>query len=257
MEKRICLESRGKQPSQVTELNLDNCRTVGEFEGLTSEFSNLTKLSVIKAGLTSFKGFPSKLKKLEKLDVSENRISSGLHHIQDCVSLTHLCLTSNKLKDLTCLAPLSHLQSLSHLDLGNTPLSEQEEYRTKVFDLLPNLKFLDGQDKEGNEASSSEDEDEKGDSATNGVSSKDHQHLEEEEDEISDEESGEEGSGDEEEGPGLAALYTNSNLEDSDDSDFTEDGAAPEDDEVSDDESDEDLEITRGKKRKHEEEENV
>merc|ERR1719291_1252209 len=105
--------------------------------------------------------------------------------------------------------------------------------------------------------SSSEDEDEKGDSATNGVSSKDHQHLEEEEDEISDEESGEEESGDEEEGPGLAALYTNSNLEDSDDSDFTEDGAAPEDDEVSDDESDEDLEITRGKKRKHEEEENV
>lgn len=260
MEKRICLESRGKQPQQVLELNLDNCRTVGEFEGLTNEFSNLTKLSVIKAGLTSFKGFPSKLKALEKLDVSENRISSGLHHIQDCLSITHLCLTSNKFKDLSSLAPLSHLQSLTHLDLGNTPVSEQEEYRTKVFDLLPNLKFLDGQDKEGNEASSSEDEDEKGDSTTNGVSSKDEQNedLEEEEEEVSDEESGEEESGEEDEGPGLAALYTNSNLEDSDDSDFTEEGAErEEDDDHLDEESDEELENTRGKKRKHEEEENV
>merc|ERR1712200_369538 len=61
MEKRIGLESRGKEPSQVVELNLDNVRTVGEFEGLTNEFTNLEKLSVIKAGLTSFKGFPTLL----------------------------------------------------------------------------------------------------------------------------------------------------------------------------------------------------
>ena len=53
----------------MTELNLDNVRTVGEFEGLTEEFVNLEKLSVIKAGLTSFKGFPKlpNLKKVSKI----------------------------------------------------------------------------------------------------------------------------------------------------------------------------------------------
>ncbi len=52
----------------MTELNLDNVRTVGEFEGLTEEFVNLEKLSVIKAGLTSFKGFP-KLPNLKKVRI--------------------------------------------------------------------------------------------------------------------------------------------------------------------------------------------
>ena len=52
----------------MTELNLDNVRTVGEFEGLTEEFVNLEKLSVIKAGLTSFKGFP-KLPNLKKVSI--------------------------------------------------------------------------------------------------------------------------------------------------------------------------------------------
>ena len=52
----------------MSELNLDNVRTVGEFEGLTDEFVNLEKLSVIKAGLTSFKGFP-KLPNLKKVSL--------------------------------------------------------------------------------------------------------------------------------------------------------------------------------------------
>ena len=55
---------------KVTELNLDNVRTVGEFEGLTEEFVNLENLSVVKAGLTSFKGFP-KLSKLTKVLISQ------------------------------------------------------------------------------------------------------------------------------------------------------------------------------------------
>jgi len=78
---------------------------------------------VVKAGLTSFKGFP-KLPKLKKLDVSENRISTGLNHLRDCTSLTHLCLSSNKFKDFTVLEPLKSLENLKHLEVANNPLSD-------------------------------------------------------------------------------------------------------------------------------------
>ena len=49
---------------QVTELNLDNCRSTN-IVGLTEDFANLTKLSLINVGLTSLKGFP-KLPKLKR-----------------------------------------------------------------------------------------------------------------------------------------------------------------------------------------------
>jgi len=266
MEKRISLECRGKDPSQVHELNLDNCRTVGEFEGLTKEFVNLTRLSVISAGLTSFKGFPGKwLSNLEKLDVSENRISNGLHHIQDCPSLTHLCLSGNKLKDLSVLEPLAKLEKLSHLELLNTPISEQEKYRSQVFALLPQLKVIDGQDKDGNEAPSSDEDGEgeeggggEGDSqAVNGNSSKEVVDLEEDLEEEEDISEDEEESGEDDDGPGLSALYGDGNLEDSEgDEDFNEDGLEPEDDHDLDDSEDEvNQSELRGKKRKHVEEE--
>jgi acidic leucine-rich nuclear phosphoprotein 32 family protein A/C/D len=277
MEKRISLECRGKEPAQVHELNLDNCRTVGEFEGLTDEFVNLTRLSVISAGLTSFKGFPGKsLQNLEKLDVSENRISSGLHHIQECPSLTHLCLSGNKFKDVSALEPLAKLEKLSHIELLNTPISEQEKYRSKVFTTLPQLQFVDGQDKDGNEAPSSDDDDEEeedgdgeatenpgtdgqeetaAEQPVNGNTSK--EEIDFLDEEVEEEEEDSEDESGEDEGPGLAALYNNANLEDSeDDEDFNEDGVEPEDDDDLDDSEDEtnDQEL-RGKKRKHEAEE--
>lgn len=52
--------------SQVTELNLDNCKGCTAVEGLTDEFVNLHTLSLIGSGLTSLKGFP-KLAKLKKV----------------------------------------------------------------------------------------------------------------------------------------------------------------------------------------------
>merc|ERR1711962_808454 len=238
MEKRILLESRGKEPSQVIELNLDNVRTVGEFEGLTNEFSNLQKLSVIKAGLTSFKGFP-KLQKLEKLDVSENRISSGLNHLRDCTSLTHLCLSSNKFKDFSALEPLKSLENLKHLEVANNPLSDSDEARSRIFSMLPNLEYLDSADREDNEVSEDEDEDD----IPNGVN-----HIApapggDEEDEVEDEEEEDDESEEEEDGPGLADLYNNPNLNDEEegDGDYDEDGEDEEEDDLLEEE-DEDEE---------------
>lgn len=42
---------------QITELNLDNCRSTA-IVGLTDEFVDLESLSLINVGLTSLKGFP-------------------------------------------------------------------------------------------------------------------------------------------------------------------------------------------------------
>merc|ERR1711994_1158452 len=221
MEKRISLESRGKEASQVTELNLDNVRTVGEFEGLTDNFENLEKLSVTAAGLTSFKGFP-KLKSLKKLDVSDNRISNGLHALKNCHSLTHISLSNNEFKDISSLEPLKCLENLKYLEVANNPFTEEEEVRSRIFTMLPRLELLDNQDKEG--------EDSEGE--------------EEDEDE------------DEDEGPGLADLYNNTNLNDEEDGDYNEADQVEEDEDIEEEEEEEDEEVesTRGKKRKFDDE---
>merc|ERR1711973_33792 len=259
MEKRISLECRGKEASQVTELNLDNVRTVGEFEGLTEEFSNLEKLSVVKAGLTSFKGFP-KLPNLRKLDVSENRISSGLSTLKHCPNLTHLCLSSNKFKDISALEPLKSLEHLTNLEVANNPFSESDEVRSRIFSMLPNLDLLDNQDKEGNEASEDEDENE----VINGVNHvanhnedevEDGDDEEDVDDEDLEEEEEDEDSEEEEDGPGLADLYNNPNLNDEDDGDYDESGQLEEEEDILDEEDEEEeAESTRGKKRKFDEE---
>ncbi|XP_023330493.1 acidic leucine-rich nuclear phosphoprotein 32 family member B [Eurytemora carolleeae] len=254
MEKRISLESRGKEPHQVTELNLDNVRTVGEFEGLTEEFVNLEKLSVIKAGLTSFKGFP-KLPNLKKLDVSENRISSGLNHLRDCTSLTHLCLSNNKFKDISVFEPLKSLENLNSLEIGNNPFPDSDEVRSRVFSMLPNLVLLDNQDREGNEASEDEDDDDEEINGVNHASEENEEDVEDGDDEEDIEDEDEEEEESDEDGPGLADLYNNPNLNDEDDGDYDEAGEDEEEDDVEEEEEeDEDGESTRRKKRKHEEE---
>merc|ERR1711994_304103 len=246
MEKRISLESRGKEASQVTELNLDNVRTVGEFEGLTDNFENLEKLSVTAAGLTSFKGFP-KLKSLKKLDVSDNRISNGLHALKNCHSLTHISLSNNEFKDISSLEPLKCLENLKYLEVANNPFTEEEEVRSRIFTMLPRLELLDNQDKEGNEVEDEEDE------VINGVNHQQDENEEEVEDGDDEEDLEDE---DEDEGPGLADLYNNTNLNDEEDGDYNEADQVEEDEDIEEEEEEEDEEVesTRGKKRKFDDE---
>ncbi|CAG4992468.1 unnamed protein product [Parnassius apollo] len=154
MEKRVVLELRGRNPSQVKELNLDNCRSTN-IVGLTDEYTNLEILSLNNAGLTSLKGFPT-LPKLWKLELSDNRISNGLNFLHGCKKLTHLNLSGNKIKDLETLKPLEEFENLKNLDLFNNEVTNIEDYRTKVFALHPSLKYLDGFDKEDREAEDSD-----------------------------------------------------------------------------------------------------
>lgn len=121
---------------------MDNCRSTC-IVGLTDEFVNLESLSLINVGLTSLKGFP-KLPNLRKLELSDNRLSNGLNLLSTSPKLTHLNLSGNKIKDLDTLEPLKDFKYLKSLDLFNNEATTIENYREKIFKLIPSLKYLDG-----------------------------------------------------------------------------------------------------------------
>ncbi|KAL0832704.1 hypothetical protein ABMA28_000888 [Loxostege sticticalis] len=253
MEKRVALELRGRNPSQVKELNLDNCRSTN-IVGLTDEYTNLEILSLNNVGLTTLKGFP-KLPKLRKLELSDNRISNGLNFLNGCKKLTHLNLSGNKIKDLETLKPLEEFEYLKNLDLFNNEVTGIDDYRSKVFALHPSLKYLDGFDKEDREAEDSEEEDE-----MNGNNDSD-----DESSEVEDEE---------DEDISLSAVYNDNLVEESSASSLFDGSDVSEEEDIEDEEEDgendadgdhnnkvqdgdenadgEPEESTRGKKRKHE-----
>ncbi|KAH8308897.1 hypothetical protein KR059_003008 [Drosophila kikkawai] len=158
MEKRIELERRARKANQITELNLDNCRSTS-IVGLTDEYTALESLSLINVGLTTLKGFP-KLPNLKKLELSDNRISSGLNYLTTSPKLQYLNLSGNKIKDLDALKPLEEFKNLAVLDLFNNDATQVENYREKIFKMLPSLNFLDGFDCNDEEAQSDGDDDE-------------------------------------------------------------------------------------------------
>lgn len=263
MQTRIELELRGKDSASIKELNLDNCRAT-QIEGLTDDFQNLETLSLINIGLTTLKGFPN-LPNLKKLELSDNRISNGINFLLGCLQLTHLNLSGNKIKDLDVLGPLAKLEKLTHLDLFNCEITQTEEYRDKVFKLLPHLKYLDGFDKndqEDEEECDEEDDDEDDDEEEDEEIEGDKNGAEEEEEDDEEDEDDEE---EEENEVGLSYLQKSNLSDEEDDADFDEKKAMKkaeeeeeEDDEEEDDEIDEEElnEVEEGgengaRKRKH------
>ncbi|XP_023168268.1 acidic leucine-rich nuclear phosphoprotein 32 family member A isoform X2 [Drosophila hydei] len=259
MEKRIELERRARKANQISELNLDNCRST-RIVGLTDEYTALESLSLINVGLTTLKDFP-KLPNLKKLELSDNRISSGLNYLTTSSKLQYLNLSGNKIKDLETLKPLKEFKNLSVLDLFNNDATQVENYREKIFKMLPSLNFLDGFDCNDEEVQSDGDDDEE----VNGNDS---------EDEVSGDDDDEEGGDSDESEDGdvsLAEVY-NDDLEE-DNSDWEEGEGGGEDDEDEDSDIDEadgeanesaasananekaaekpDESQARGKKRKH------
>uniref|UniRef100_A0A3Q3WXF6 Acidic leucine-rich nuclear phosphoprotein 32 family member n=1 Tax=Mola mola TaxID=94237 RepID=A0A3Q3WXF6_MOLML len=157
MKKRIGLELRNRSPAEVAELVVDNSRSVdGEVEGLTDEFSELEFLSMINVGLSSLVKMPS-LPKLCRLELSDNNLSGSLETLSEkCPNLTYLNLSGNKIRELSNVEALQSLKGLQSLDLFNCEITSLEDYRDSVFELLPQVTYLDGFDQEDNEAPDSE-----------------------------------------------------------------------------------------------------
>ncbi|XP_029976469.1 acidic leucine-rich nuclear phosphoprotein 32 family member E isoform X2 [Salarias fasciatus] len=201
MKKRITLELRNRSPAEVAELVVDNCRsTDGEVEGLSDAFSQLEFLSMVNVGLSSLAKLPS-LPRLRKLELSDNNLSGSLETLsQKCPNLTYLNLSGNKIKDLSSVEALQQLKALQSLDLFNCEITCLEDYRDSVFQLLPQVTFLDGFDQEDNEAPDSEGDDDDDGTAPAGVYDDDDDEEEDEEgSEGKDEEEDEEDYGEDEE----------------------------------------------------------
>jgi hypothetical protein len=234
MENRVELEMRGKQPSEVMELVLDNCKAT-QIAGLSDEFVNLTTLSMINVGLTSLEGLP-KLPALRTIDLSDNKLTGDLDKlVENCSRLYHINLCANKISDVEALTPLKKLEELAALDLFDCAVTEVADYRQKVFELLPQLKYLDGFDVNDVEAEVSDEEDDQEFGAEAG--------------DMSDEEDVGDETGDDENGLGLSYLDSSKALNDEDDSeDFLANPTATKNgDNLVDSSND-----ARGKKRKHE-----
>lgn len=233
MKKRLTLELRHRSPSELKELVLDNCRSSeGKMEGITEEFSNLERLSLINVGLTSVAELP-KLQKLKKLELSDNRISGGLEVLAErLVSLTHLNLSGNKFKDISTLEPLKKLPQLRSLDLFNCEVTNLEDYKESIFKLLPQLTYLDGYDIDDCEASDSEGDGVEDEDEEEGES----EDLEDEEDDFDEDVVAEEDDDDDDDEDGEVNGDVDSEDDDEDDDDEEDD--------------DEDSSPTKGEKRK-------
>uniref|UniRef100_UPI00358E852A acidic leucine-rich nuclear phosphoprotein 32 family member B-like n=1 Tax=Myxine glutinosa TaxID=7769 RepID=UPI00358E852A len=160
MKKRLNLELRGRSPEQIKELVLDDCCAPGgEIDGLSDDFKALTSLQLSGAGLTSLANLP-RLPALRRLELCNNNISGGLDVlVERTAALVNLSLFDNNIRDLNSLEPLKKLPQLRCLDLINCEVTSTPGYRSSIFDQLPQLLYLDGFDRENEDAPESEGDD--------------------------------------------------------------------------------------------------
>ncbi|CAK7339556.1 unnamed protein product [Dovyalis caffra] len=127
---------------------------------LFEKFENLQHLSIANTGVSTLEQFP-RLRNLQKLILSDNRISGGLEFLVEAGldSLRDLDLSNNRIQYIEDLAPLAKLRLVS-LDLYECPVTRVKDYRSRVFGLISSLKYLDKMDAEENERPESDDEEE-------------------------------------------------------------------------------------------------
>lgn len=127
---------------------------------LLERFQNLLHLSIANVGVSSLEQFP-RLRSLQKLNLSDNRIAGGLEFLVQAGldSLRDLDLSNNRIQYIEDLAPLAQLKLVS-LDLYECPVTRVKDYRSRVFGLIKSVKYLDKMDAEENERPESDDEEE-------------------------------------------------------------------------------------------------
>lgn len=95
------------------------------------------------------------------MELSDNKIEgsevSKLSVYKD--TLTILKLSNNKITDLGQIECLKDFEQLMKLDISDNEICKMENYREKVFKVLPNLIALDGQDADGKSVYSEEEDD--------------------------------------------------------------------------------------------------
>ncbi|KAI6178185.1 LRRcap domain-containing protein [Aphelenchoides besseyi] len=144
-------ELKARKPEEITELLLDNCKSpnIVGFEG--HKFDRLNHISFIGCDLESLDGLPV-LSEVRVLDLSENKLKDVSKLVESTPHVYHLNLCGNQIDSVDQLKPLGKLENLQALDVFDCPVTEKEDYREKVFQAIPTLKFLDGFDVNNEEA---------------------------------------------------------------------------------------------------------
>lgn len=100
----------------------------------------------------------------DQLELNDNRIHgsdlSNLSIYKD--SLNKLKLSNNQIESLDNLEVFKSFPNLMQLDIDENPIAKIDDYRTKVYEALPNLNVLDGKNKDGESIYSEEDYGEEG-----------------------------------------------------------------------------------------------
>jgi len=139
---------------EIQELSLDELKIpkiTNEIKAKLEKIEDLISLSLNKCELESLDNLPTSAS-LIRLEITDNKFkASEVSKIVDKYpKLQILMLSDNNITDFPEIQRLSGLKELLQLDLNNTPLSKKDNYRKKLFELIPTLEILDDLDKEGN-----------------------------------------------------------------------------------------------------------
>jgi acidic leucine-rich nuclear phosphoprotein 32 family protein A/C/D len=151
---------------EIQELALDELKIpkiTREIRDKLEKIEDLIALSLNECELEALDNLPNN-GGLVRLELSKNKFkSSELSKIsQTFPKLQILMLSDNNIGDFKEIQSLSNLKDLIQLDLSGTPLSKKDNYRKKVFEMIPSLEVLDDLDKDGNPYDFEEDEDAEG-----------------------------------------------------------------------------------------------
>jgi len=123
-----------------------NGSIINSLRDIGNSFRNLEILWISKCGMKDLAGLSS-FPKLKELYAPYNSIKD-LSNIILHDNLQVLDLEGNELENLDTLENLLSVDNLNNLNLSSNPLCKIENYENRVFEMLPQLEYLNDQTKE-------------------------------------------------------------------------------------------------------------
>lgn len=96
--------------------------------------------------------------RLQHLELDDNNLQAIPEQIKNLSCLATLKLMNNQLKSSSDVAVLRDNLCLRSIDLKGNPLTQDQEYYSRVREFLPQLDLIDGRDKECKSYKSDEDD---------------------------------------------------------------------------------------------------
>ena len=136
---------------QIKEFSQKEKEYLQKFKKINLFSLNMTQL----ISLDNLPHFPI----LSEIELSDNHINGEeLYKLTIYIHIKKISLANNNIKNYEDIKCFNTFRNLIFLDLSENPINSINNYRKKLFDLLPTLVFLDMQDKEGKSYSKFEEE---------------------------------------------------------------------------------------------------